>query len=123
MSLPHKPTQAQVVAARAKIVAAARNMPDNTAVRFLQGPFDGERSAQGFEIDPMARDMCRGGQTQESVPEIAVANGYTKEEILDRMLSPLHDALLLCMSEKCSKDDVSNMHSCEIWWRGGGLRA
>jgi hypothetical protein len=58
------------------------------------------------------------------IQEIAVAKGYTKEEILDRMLPPLHDALLLRMSEKWSKDDVSNMHSCEIyevarWWLAG----
>ena len=53
--------------------------------------------------------------------QLAEGHGYSQQEMLDRMLRPLYDALLLRMAEKWSNDQVSNLHVCHVyelakWW-------
>ena len=129
--LPSKPTRAKVEAAREKVVAVVRKLPDNTAVRFLRRPFDGKDTVRGVEIDPMACEVCREGRDRRSVQQIADDLKHTKQEFLDRMLLSLYDALFLRMSETWSNaaklpgaENVANLHVCETyalakWWLAG----
>ena len=128
---PEKSTRAKVNAARKDILQAMRKLPDNTPVRFLRRPFDGEDSVLGFGVDPLACEVCRQGAERRTVKQIAQANKYTMQEVLDRLLLCLYDALFLRMSEVWSDTSkphststVANLHACETyalakWWLAG----
>jgi hypothetical protein len=79
----------------------------------------------------MACEVCREGRDRRSVQQIADDLEHTKQELLDRMLLSLYDALFLRMSETWSNaaklpgvENVANMHVCETyalakWWLAG----
>ena len=131
VALPEKPTRAEVKAARKEVLKCVHKLPDSTAVRFLRRPFDGEDSVGGFEIDPVACDVCRHGTARRTAKQIAEDKGLTKQDLLDRMLLCLYDALFLRMAQVWSNSagvlgakSVANLHVCETyalakWWLAG----
>ena len=100
-------------------------------MRFLRRPFDGDGSVAGFEIDPVACDVCRQGTAWRTARQIAEDKGLSKQELLDRLLLCLYDALFLRMSQVWSNaaevpgvKSVANLHVCETyalakWWLAG----
>ena len=72
----------------------------------------------------MGCEICQYGAGRKALASIAEENGYTMQEVFDRMLLPLYDALLLRMALQWSKDRVTNLHVCQVyevakWWMLG----
>ena len=119
--LPRRLSRKQVEKKRKDIVKKVRSLPDGAHVRVYRRP---QRTVRAFKVDSMGEEICCEGTCRKLVQQICEEHEYSKQELLDRMLLVLHDALLLRMSESWTQGDVSNLHVCEInelarWWLAG----
>ena len=93
---------------RTRVAKFVRDLKDNDSLRVLMRPLN---TCRAPSLDSFGQEMF----SDKSMKEVASGLSLSIEQVLDRMLPVLHDALLLAQSEDWTKSLVGNLAADETY--------